>query len=770
MQRSVLSGVVYVAVTAALVLTGLDWLGWVTGQEALIQFIPASLDMAPWTALLALVLGIAVVLQSGRPERLLNWAGVGLAAIVGVCAALELAGFITGTGSVGDLWPAWSYPAIGAPAHVQPSGQPSPASAVALLCMSFAVGSVRIQQRWVGVVSSLCLATALAIPIALAWSNVRQTVPKADQGIVSLTALLMLFGAMAAARPTRFPVAWLLEGHQRLTPVRLLCGLALLPIFIASLRWVLTATGMGKQAERVVPIMVGLVVFAGIAFLFERRENGLQAEMERIESRYRLLAENAVDIVVRLRGTQVVWISPSVQDRFGWPVEKCLGADFRDGLHPEDQGRMQSGLEQADHAAATGIRARVKSADGGYHWIEARGKPYIDTGGNSDGLIVAARIVDAQVEAEQQLDSQRRRFEAVVANTPSAISVCDLDLRYTLVNRSFCELFGQNAIADVIGRTKDEILPPETLESSRHAVSRLLAGETFQTDESIAVGSDNIVLVTHQFPLRNAAGEITELVTMRTDITHRKHAEQVTADRAMWEERITSAAADGRLLVYSQPIVEVHSRATVEEELLVRLRDSQTGKILLPGEFLPQCERHGLMPTIDQYMVGQAIELAHQGRHVCVNITGQTIGNTAAMAQIQRDLTNAGKQTAEKILFEVTESTALGSPEIARTFSQNMSSLGCRIALDDFGTGYGTFTELRNLKLNSLKIDQSFVRNLLTDQDDQRAVQAITLVARTYNLTTIAEGVETEQTLNKLADLEVNLAQGYLFGKPSPIN
>ena len=153
----------------------------------------------------------------------------------------------------------------------------------------------------------------------------------------------------------------------------------------------------------------------------------------------------------------------------------------------------------------------------------------------------------------------------------------------------------------------------------------------------------------------------------------------------------------------------------------------------------------------------------------CANISAQTIGNPAAMEDILQKLSAAGPDLAKKLVFEITETTALTSLEIARSFSRSTTSLGCRVALDDFGTGYGAFTELRNLDLDVLKIDLSFVQNMLEDPDDERVVRTIIFVARQYGLTTVAEGVETEALLRRLAELGVDRAQGYLFGKPTPI-
>ncbi len=524
------------------------------------------------------------------------------------------------------------------------------------------------------------------------------------------------------------------------------------------------------------PLRVGpnSEVLAAIRDVTQQRETERQREADRqravaAETRFHLLADNAVDVVAHVRNREVVWISPSAEAAFGWPAEAWIGTDFSPRFCPNDPEAAAAVAEKIARGEPFSARVRSETAGGDYRWVEARGKPYIDAQGSADGMIVSIRVVDEQVVAEQQLKTEKERFEAVVANAPPAISVRDLQHRYTLVNETFCQLFGQQSVGDVIGRADDEILPADVLERSRQADALLLAGDSSSDEESIKRGSENVLLMTQRFPLRNAEGAITELVTIRTDITSRRKAEQEAAERALWQDRIWAAIGDGRLLVYSQPIVDITTRDTVGEELLVRLRDAETDEVLPPGAFLPQCEQHGLISVIDRYMVGWAVDLAHSGRKVSVNITGQTIGDRKAMDEILDALTTAGPDAAGRINFEITETTAIGSPETAKTFSHSMRALGCRVALDDFGTGYGTFTELRHLELDTLKIDLSFVQNMLANRDDERAVNTIIFVAQTYGLTTVAEGVESQEVLDRLAELGVDRAQGYYFDKPQPI-
>ncbi len=563
---------------------------------------------------------------------------------------------------------------------------------------------------------------------------------------------------------------------DRLTLVRMVGLFVGFPLLVGISRQVFLGLGLRGDTVWVVSIAVCILVLGLAAFSLSRLEQKELREKEQIgsqhaaaEVRYRLLADNAVDVIAHLRGNEVVWVSPSVEPAFGWPVEHWIGTDVSLRMHPDDLDTVSAALRKVIRGESALARHRIATADGGYRWVDGLGRPFVDADGNVDGVIVAVRVVEEQVRAEQQLKAEKQRFEAVVENAPSAISVRDLQDRFTLVNDAFCQLFGQRSMADVIGRTEDEVLPPDVLERSRLARIRLLAGDGSLEEESIHSGAEAISVMTQRFPLRGAGGAITELVTIRTDITHSKKALQEIAERNLWHDRIAAAIADGRLSVYSQPIVDIATRATVAEELLVRLQDAQTTQILPPDQFLPHCERHNLMPMIDRYMLRHAIELARTGRQVSVNISGQTIGDAAAMDGILQTLTTAGPEAADKIIFEITETTAVATPAMAKAFSTGMRRLGCRVVLDDFGTGYGTFTELRHLALHSLKIDQSFVRNILEDRDDERVVNTIISVARDYGLTTVAEGVESEPVLAKLAELGAERAQGYLFGRPRPI-
>lgn len=188
---------------------------------------------------------------------------------------------------------------------------------------------------------------------------------------------------------------------------------------------------------------------------------------------------------------------------------------------------------------------------------------------------------------------------------------------------------------------------------------------------------------------------------------------------------------------------------------------------MVPTEFLPQARRFGMMPTIDRFMVARAIELSRAGRRVAVNLSAASINDAATILAITEELRQGG-DAAARVSFEITEHTALASTDLAESFSDDMRELGCRLALDDFGTGFGTFIELRGMTLNSLKIDSTFVRNLLSNPQDEAVVRSIIGIATEFGLLTTAEGLEDPDTRTRLVELGVDRLQGYLIGAPAP--
>jgi EAL domain-containing protein (putative c-di-GMP-specific phosphodiesterase class I) len=124
---------------------------------------------------------------------------------------------------------------------------------------------------------------------------------------------------------------------------------------------------------------------------------------------------------------------------------------------------------------------------------------------------------------------------------------------------------------------------------------------------------------------------------------------------------------------------------------------------------------------------------------------------------------------AENLIFEITETAVADNLDAGRAFAIRMRELGCAIALDDFGVGHGTFTYLRRLPVDYLKIDMQFVRDVLSDEEDRQVIQAIVGVARRFGIQTVGEGVEDQATLEELRRLGVDYVQGFWTGRPAPL-
>jgi hypothetical protein len=272
------------AVTLVLVVAAADWVGWAAGIESLTRINPAWPRMTPWTALWLAALGAAIYLQAGRPSRPRVWAGRGLAAAVGALAVAVLAEYATGRSFGLDR--VWFAQAVRALQSSWP-GRPSPQTAVSVLLVAAAVALLRIDHRarlgW-----PVCLAAGAAIPfvsvVAYLFDAVALVGPTRSTGQAMSTALalLLLVTATTAARPDRFPLAWLLLRPDRRLLVRLVGVLAGFPLAVALSRAMFLAIGLGEHAEWTLSILVGTVFVGAVTFYLSQREQRLLLDRERV--------------------------------------------------------------------------------------------------------------------------------------------------------------------------------------------------------------------------------------------------------------------------------------------------------------------------------------------------------------------------------------------------------------------------------------------------------------------------------------------------------
>ncbi|MBT8077634.1 MAG: EAL domain-containing protein [Gammaproteobacteria bacterium] len=247
-------------------------------------------------------------------------------------------------------------------------------------------------------------------------------------------------------------------------------------------------------------------------------------------------------------------------------------------------------------------------------------------------------------------------------------------------------------------------------------------------------------------------------------------SEQMVADIG-WIGKLREALDNQSFELRYQPIVNIRSGETTHHEVLLRLREPN-GKEHMPDAFLPAAERFGLMAEIDIWLISNAIAALAEYRQedpdlrFSLNLSANAFESDSLAAFAKSQLTKHGVP-AECIIFEITESLAIRHLSHVEKEIADLRDMGCEFALDDFGTGYSSFGVLKQLAVDFIKIDGSFISNIVRDPVDQKTVQLISEIAKSAGLQTIAEYVQTRDAMTLLGELGVDYAQGYYVGRPS---
>ncbi len=249
--------------------------------------------------------------------------------------------------------------------------------------------------------------------------------------------------------------------------------------------------------------------------------------------------------------------------------------------------------------------------------------------------------------------------------------------------------------------------------------------------------------------------------------------------QTQWVGRIREGLEEDRFCLYCQAIVTTTSARSVKSdeagahfEVLLRLHDKD-GKLVMPMAFIPAAERYNLMVRIDQWVLETAFaQLAKAGSErvaTCsINLSGASLGEEGFL-QFINSCFERFAVSPRMICFEITETEAISNLAKARFIIQSLKTLECRFSLDDFGSGMSSFGYLKNLPVDYLKIDGTFIKNLVSDPIDRAMVAAINNIGHAMGLKTIAEFVESASVLRELNELGVDYVQGYCIAKPEPL-
>ena len=467
-----------------------------------------------------------------------------------------------------------------------------------------------------------------------------------------------------------------------------------------------------------------------------------------------------------------LYVNRAFCEMVGYTREALLDMDVAALTHPDDRadsGRLMDELT-AGQIKQVNIEKRYVRADGSTLWVEISGSTMRDAHGRPFCHI--AHVQDITVRKEHE--RERELLSAIVDSSDDAIFSKTLDGTITSWNPGAERLYGFTA-AEACGSNIGElIVPPSIAGDDLGIIRQVQAGESVDHYETLRRRKDDrlVEVSLTASPIKDENGQIVGVAVIGRDISEQKRRERsllADAEAYGWLQRVRSALDDDQFVLHSQPIVDMSTGAVTREEVLLRMRGGRGEEdVIGPGLFLPVAEKFDLIGDIDRWVLAESIPLLAGDRAVGVNLSGRSIGDPSITKLIEH-LVGELDVDPSKLTIEITETALVEDLQAARVFTDKLERLGCTLALDDFGTGYGSFTYLRHLPVQFLKIDIQFIRGLVHSPADRQIVRSMVGVARGFGMKTVAEGVEDEATLDLLGDFGIDFAQGFHLGRPAPV-
>jgi len=531
-------------------------------------------------------------------------------------------------------------------------------------------------------------------------------------------------------------------------------------------------------------------------------------------------------------GLIIEYLNPVAEDLTGWRFEEAQGRPIDDifrGFHEETCEPLENPLSVAIRRsrAIKSVRPTLLiKRDGNEMYIESTASPIRDGSGAVSGGVLVFHDVSESRELNRKLSYHashdiltglvnRREFEARLERAlrsararETSYALCHVDVdQFKIINDTCGHSAGDALLGQVGALLKTKIRWRDTLarlggdefgvllESCSLDEAMRMADQlretirnykfvweerTFRLGCSVGVvpitgDSEDVAAVLSAADSACAAAK--EAGRNRVYSFQENDIDLMRRRREMqWAARINNALEESRFELYRmtiQPLQQPDSGAHFE--LLLRMRD-EAGKIVAPDNFIAAAERYGLTPAIDRWVIENALrwlvsEADERERlALCsINLSGQSLGDDKFLPFVIDQFHRSGID-ASKICFEITETAAIASFAQANRFIQALKELGCRFALDDFGTGLSSFGYLKHFPVDFLKIDGSFVKEILHDPIDREMVRSINEIGHLTGKLTIAEFAENAEIIKMLRNLGVDYAQGYGVASPQRIS
>ena len=414
------------------------------------------------------------------------------------------------------------------------------------------------------------------------------------------------------------------------------------------------------------------------------------------------------------------------------------------------------------------------------------------------GLLNRQAFTLAVTEALEQQRTHKRTH-----STPSTLCYLDLD-QFSMINDMAGHHAGDQLLkqcaemlqttlpkSSIISRLSGDhfgiFLPSTTTEDARHMFSMLLhkiqvealhwEGSEYRISASVGMTSippkDTDLqkhLAESDIAIRLSKEKGKGRITVYQDENLTAPIKNGTTEQSL---HILNAIKENRLALFQQPIIPLQAERANEQriEILVRMYGAQ-GELIPPNDFIPTAEQFGQMPDLDYWVTEHTLMWMNEQEHtpyVHINLSGQSLIGEQCFSRFIDLLNKTPHKTLRHLCFEITETVAVSDYAQAILFIQAVRNLGCSFALDDYGSGVCSFSYLRNLPIDILKIDGELIRSLTEDDVNSAMVASIVSMSKAMKLTCVAEYIEDEQTSQRLKEIGVDYGQGYLFAKPEKL-
>ena len=606
------------------------------------------------------------------------------------------------------------------------------------------------------------------------------------------------------------------------------------PVWLVQIEIPRSAYAQATRTTLYQTILLGMLVvgFTIVALLLVARSRRLNADRLSLESRYRAIIEQAQDglLVADARTGEIIDANPAVQQQLGFTLEELRGRSILSVLRGPNDSQDPVIATLARVEPSRGIELVQWLKDGRQIDVEVSCVPIE----SSDRRLVSylMRDLSERKKAQSQLLANQHRLDKLAnhdtltglpnrlflqAHLPEAIARCqeagqmlavlflDLD-RFKHINDSRGHEVGDKLLQEIAKRVRAAVRPADIVVRMGGDEFVVVLSRVNSPDEvGIAATRINEVL---SAPVMIDGRALVATVSIGVSLFPRdgatmgellKHSDTAmyqAKDRGRNNFQIFSPQMDRELKervaietslraglklhqfdVHYQPIIDIHTRRVAGLESLLRWKHPAQG-LMSPQKFIEVAEETGLIIPIGQFVLERlGRDITHwreQGAHlvpVSMNVSAVQLERTRLREVIQQAMERF-RIGPQLIALELTEGSLFESRsgDFREDALASLRDLGVKIAIDDFGTGYSSLSYLKRWRVDSLKIDRRFVRDIVTDPSDHAIVSAIIAMARSLNIQVVAEGIETWQQLEILRNMGCNLAQGFLFARPCSAN